>query len=224
MYKEYFKKRSLEMSINSAAQPTPNNEETPSSSSIIVKVQEAPPFVSSSKEQISLISSDDAVESVQEDSTNFDGNTLLTPYDALKFEEAESSLIAANPSNMHENAIKVKWLWKNKIDAENTVIRNKSRLAAKVYKHEEGINFEESFALVARLEAIRMFVAYAAHKNSIIFQMDVKTTFLNEPLKEEVYVSQPDGFIGLDFPDNVNKLKKALYGLKQPPRAWHPTD
>ncbi|GJW14280.1 copia protein, partial [Tanacetum coccineum] len=84
---------------------------------------------------------------------------------------------------------------------------------------EEGIDFEESFAPVARLEAVRMFIAFAAHKNITIFQMDVKTAFLNGPLKEEIYVSQPGGFVYPDFPDHVYRLKKALYGLKQAPRA-----
>ncbi|GJT94856.1 retrovirus-related pol polyprotein from transposon TNT 1-94 [Tanacetum coccineum] len=119
------------------------------------------------------------------------------------------------------NIIKVKWIWKNKTDAENTVIRNKSRLVAKGYGQEEGIDFEESFAPVARLEAVRIFVAYAAHKNFPIFQMDVKTAFLNGPLKEEVFVQQPDGFVDPDFPNHVYRLKKALYGLKQAPRAWY---
>ncbi|GJU93847.1 putative ribonuclease H-like domain-containing protein [Tanacetum coccineum] len=120
-----------------------------------------------------------------------------------------------------KNIITVKWLWKNKSDAYNIVIRNKSRLAIKGYKQEEGIDFEESFAPVARFEAVRMFVAYATHKNFTIFQMDVKTTFLNGPLKEEVYVSQPGVFVDPDFPDHVYRLKKALYGLKQAPRAWY---
>ncbi|GJT57933.1 retrovirus-related pol polyprotein from transposon TNT 1-94 [Tanacetum coccineum] len=119
------------------------------------------------------------------------------------------------------NIIKVKWIWKNKTDAENTVIRNKSRLVAKGYGQEEGIDFEESFAPVARLEAVRIFVAYAAHKNFPIFQMDVKTTFLNGPLKQEVFVQQPDGFVDPDFSNHVYRLKKALYGLKQAPRAWY---
>ncbi|GKB61726.1 retrovirus-related pol polyprotein from transposon TNT 1-94 [Tanacetum coccineum] len=120
-----------------------------------------------------------------------------------------------------KNVIALKWIWKNKCDAENIVVRNKTRLVAKGYKQEEGIDFEESFAPVARLEAVRMFIAYAAHKNITIFQMDVKTAFLNGPLKEEVYVSQPEGFIDLEFPDHVYRLKKALYGLKQAPRAWY---
>ncbi|GKB68004.1 retrovirus-related pol polyprotein from transposon TNT 1-94 [Tanacetum coccineum] len=120
-----------------------------------------------------------------------------------------------------KNIIALKWLWKNKCDAENIVVRNKTRLVAKGYKQEEGIDFEESFAPVARLEAVRMFIAYAAHKNITIFQMDVKTAFLNGPLKEEVYVSQPEGFIDPEFPDHVYRLKKALYGLQQAPRAWY---
>ncbi|GKB83480.1 retrovirus-related pol polyprotein from transposon TNT 1-94 [Tanacetum coccineum] len=119
------------------------------------------------------------------------------------------------------NIIGVKWLWKNKTDAENTVIRNKSRLIAKGYCQEEGIEFEESFTSVARLEAVRMFVAYATHKNFTIYQMDVKIVFLNGPLKEEVYVSQPDGFVDPDFSNHVYRLKKTLYGLKQAPRAWY---
>ncbi|GKE16102.1 retrovirus-related pol polyprotein from transposon TNT 1-94, partial [Tanacetum coccineum] len=103
---------------------------------------------------------------------------------------------------------------KNKRDEENTVIRKKARLVAKGYIQQEGIDFEESFSLVARLEAVRLFVAYAAHKSFPIYQMDVKTTFLNGPLKEEVYVNQPDGFIDPHHPDKVYRLKKALYGLK----------
>ncbi|GJU41340.1 retrovirus-related pol polyprotein from transposon TNT 1-94 [Tanacetum coccineum] len=88
-------------------------------------------------------------------------------------------------------------------------------------KNEEGINFEESFAPVARLEAVRIFVAYAAHKSFPIYQMDVKTAFLNGPLKEEVYVAQPDGFVDPDHPEKVYRLRKALYGLKQALRAWY---
>ncbi|GJZ24337.1 retrovirus-related pol polyprotein from transposon TNT 1-94 [Tanacetum coccineum] len=112
-------------------------------------------------------------------------------------------------------------LWKNKTNAKNTVIRNKSRLVAKGYKQEEGIDFEESFAPIARLEAFRMFVAHAAHRNFTILQMDFKTTFLNGPLKEGVYVSQPNCFVDPDFPKHVYKLKKALHDLKKAPRAWY---
>nr|GEV71461.1 putative reverse transcriptase domain-containing protein [Tanacetum cinerariifolium] len=103
-----------------------------------------------------------------------------------------------------KSIIKLKWLWKNKKDEAQTVIHNKARLVAKGYAQEEGIDFEESFALVARLEAIRIFIAYAAHKSFPIFQMDVKTDFLNGPLKEEVYVAQPDGFVDLDHPEKLS--------------------
>ncbi|GJU66118.1 retrovirus-related pol polyprotein from transposon TNT 1-94 [Tanacetum coccineum] len=125
------------------------------------------------------------------------------------------------PRPKGKNIIALKWIWKNKCDAENIVVQNKTRLVAKGYKQEEGIDFEESFAPVARLEAVRMFIAFAAHMNITIFQMDVKTAFLNGPLKEEVYVSQPEGFIDSEFPNHVYRLKKALYGLKQAPRAWY---
>nr|GFA15677.1 retrovirus-related Pol polyprotein from transposon TNT 1-94 [Tanacetum cinerariifolium] len=99
-----------------------------------------------------------------------------------------------------KSIIRLKWLWKNKKDEDQTVIRNKARLVAKGYAQEEGIDFEESFAPVARLEAVWIFIAYAVHKSFPIFQMDVKTAFLNGPLKEEVYVAQPDGFVDLDHP------------------------
>nr|GEV08466.1 hypothetical protein [Tanacetum cinerariifolium] len=104
---------------------------------------------------------------------------------------------------------------------DNTVIRNKSRLVAKGYAQKEGVDFEESFAPIARLEAVRLFIAYAAHKSFIVYQMDVKTTFLYGPIKEEVYVNQPDGFVDPYHPDKVYRLKKALYGLKQAPKAWY---
>ncbi|GJV17335.1 retrovirus-related pol polyprotein from transposon TNT 1-94 [Tanacetum coccineum] len=101
------------------------------------------------------------------------------------------------------------------------VLKNKARLVAQGFRQEEGIDFKESFAPVARIEAIRIFVANAAHKNMIIYQMDVKTDFLNGELKEEVYVSQPEEFVDQDNPSHVYKLKKAIYGLKQAPRAWY---
>nr|GEW89194.1 retrovirus-related Pol polyprotein from transposon TNT 1-94 [Tanacetum cinerariifolium] len=117
--------------------------------------------------------------------------------------------------------IRLKLLWKNKKDEDQTVIRNKARLVAKGYAQEEGIDFEESFAPVARLEAVRIFVAYAAHKSFLIYHMEVKTAFRNGPLKEEVYVSQPDGFVDPDHPKKVYRLRKTLYRLKQAPRAWY---
>ncbi|GJW98465.1 retrovirus-related pol polyprotein from transposon TNT 1-94 [Tanacetum coccineum] len=96
-----------------------------------------------------------------------------------------------------------------------------TRLVVRGYRQEEGIDFKESFAPVARMEAIRIFLAYAAHKSFSVFQMDVKMAFLHGTLKEDVYVCQPKGFIDADHPSHVYKLKKALYGLKQAPRAWY---
>nr|GEV52895.1 retrovirus-related Pol polyprotein from transposon TNT 1-94 [Tanacetum cinerariifolium] len=119
--------------------------------------------------------------------------------------------------------ITFKWIYKVKLDEYGDVLKNKAQLVAKGYRQEEGIDFEESFAPVARIEAIRIFIANAASKNMIIYQMDVKTVFLNGELKEEVYVSQPEGFIDPDHPTYVYRLKKALYGLKQAPRACYNT-
>ncbi|KAK6146181.1 hypothetical protein DH2020_020050 [Rehmannia glutinosa] len=123
----------------------------------------------------------------------------------------------------HQNVIGTKWVFRNKMNKEGSVVRNKARLVAKGYCQEEGIDFDETFAPVARLEAIRMFLAYAAHKNFIVYQMDVKSAFPNGLLEEEVYVEQPPGFEQKTLEDKVYKLKKALYGLKQAPRAWYDT-
>ncbi|GKC11345.1 retrovirus-related pol polyprotein from transposon TNT 1-94 [Tanacetum coccineum] len=117
--------------------------------------------------------------------------------------------------------ITLKWIYKVKLDEMGGILKNKARLVAYGYRQEEGIDFEEPFALVARLDAIRIFLAYAAHMDMIVYQIDVKTAFLNSILREEVYVSQPDGFVDQDNPNHVYKLKKALYGLKQAPRAWY---
>nr|GFA64835.1 retrovirus-related Pol polyprotein from transposon TNT 1-94 [Tanacetum cinerariifolium] len=148
------------------------------------------------------------------------------------FEEAESSSTYLDPSNMHEfyqkHRSSDKWTKnhpieqvigdlskpKNKGDAENMAIRNKSRLVSKGYGLEEGINFEESFAPVARLEAIRIFVACVAHKNIPIYQMDVKTTFLNGPLKEEVFVRQPGGFVDLESRNIIIRSGSITGGLR----------
>ncbi|GJY89894.1 retrovirus-related pol polyprotein from transposon TNT 1-94 [Tanacetum coccineum] len=115
------------------------------------------------------------------------------------------------------------WIYKVKLDEYGDVLKNKARLVAKGYRQDEGIDFEESFAPVARIEAIRIFIANAATKNMIIYQMDVKTAFLNGDLQEEVFVSQPEEFEDQDNPTHVYRLKKALYGLKQAPRAWYDT-
>ncbi|GJR60793.1 retrovirus-related pol polyprotein from transposon TNT 1-94 [Tanacetum coccineum] len=270
---EYYATSTPEVSDNSAAN-TLDNEDTPSSSSIIVEEYEAPQIVSSSAEPVATepntpVSNENVDEFVQEDVAELNGNVFYNLLHTPVFEEAESSSTYQDPSNMHEfhqthrstdkwtknhpikqvigdpskpvmtrhrlhtnaeicmyaltvsttepknikeamldhnwiesmqyelnqfkrldvwelvecpvgrNIITVKWIWKIKTDAENTVIQNKSCLVAKGYGQEEGIDFEESFTLVARIKAVRIFMAYAAHKNFPIYQMDVKTAFLN---------------------------------------------
>nr|GEV07058.1 retrovirus-related Pol polyprotein from transposon TNT 1-94 [Tanacetum cinerariifolium] len=117
--------------------------------------------------------------------------------------------------------ITLKWIYKVKLDELGGILKNKARFVARGYRQEEGIDFEESFAPVASLESIRIFLVYATHKNMVIYQMDVKPAFFIGNLQEEVYVSQPDEFMDPDNPNHVYKLKKALYGLKQAPRAWY---
>jgi hypothetical protein len=107
-----------------------------------------------------------------------------------------------------------KWVFCNKQDEHRVVTRNKARLVAKGYAQVAGLDFEETFAPVARLESIQILLAYATHHSFRLFQMDVKSAFLNGPIKEEVYVEQPPGFEEDRYPDHVYKLSKALYGLK----------
>ncbi|WVZ81025.1 hypothetical protein U9M48_028452, partial [Paspalum notatum var. saurae] len=117
--------------------------------------------------------------------------------------------------------IGTKWVFKNKRGEDGMVVRNKARLVAQGFCHKEGIDYEETFAPVARLEAIRILLAFAASKGFKLQQMDVKSVFLNGFIEEEVYVRQPPGFESARFLDRVYKLRKALYGLKQAPRAWY---
>nr|GEX26269.1 putative ribonuclease H-like domain-containing protein [Tanacetum cinerariifolium] len=117
-------------------------------------------------------------------------------------------------------AIGTKWVYRNKKDERCIIVRNKARLVTQEHTQEEGIDYEEVFALVPRIEAIRLFLAYASFMGFIVYQMDVKSAFLYGTIKEEVYVCQPSGFEDLDYP---NKVVKALYGLHQAPRAWYET-
>ncbi|GJU95836.1 retrovirus-related pol polyprotein from transposon TNT 1-94 [Tanacetum coccineum] len=265
MYEEYFEKRSSSMSINSAAQQV-HNHDSPSTSLIIVEEYEAPPIVTTSEEQTSPISLNDADESNQEHFAEFDGNTLITPYDDPYFVKAES-LTALDPSNMLEfhQVQPSTHIWtkahplEQVIGDQSKLVMTRKRLQTdhelcmyaltvssfepknikesmsdhswiesmqdelhqfkrldvwelvprpdgKNIIAEEGIDFEESFASVARVEAVKIFVSFVAHKNITIFHMDVKTAFLNGPLKEEVYVNQPDGFFDPDFPDHLVEL------------------
>ncbi|GKF27464.1 retrovirus-related pol polyprotein from transposon TNT 1-94, partial [Tanacetum coccineum] len=242
---EYYATSAPEVSINCVAN-TLDNEDTPSSSLIIVEKDEAPQIISSSKELVDTepntpVLNENVDELLQEDVAELDKNGVYNPLHTPVFEEAESSSTYQDPSNMHEfhqthrstnkwtknhpieqvigdpskpvmirhrlytnakmcmyaltfkrldvwelvecpigiNIITVTWIWKIKTDAENMVIQNKTCLVAKGYGQEEGIDFEESFTPVARIKAVRIFMAYAAHKNFPIYQMDVKTAFLN---------------------------------------------
>ncbi|GKD35644.1 putative ribonuclease H-like domain-containing protein [Tanacetum coccineum] len=119
--------------------------------------------------------------------------------------------------------IGTKWVYKNKWDERGVVVRNKARLVAQGHRQEEGIDYDEVFAPVARIEAIRLFLAFALFMGFIVYQMDVKSAFLYGTIDEEVYVSQPPGFVDPDHPKKVYKVVKALYGLHQAPRAWYAT-
>ncbi|GJR74488.1 retrovirus-related pol polyprotein from transposon TNT 1-94 [Tanacetum coccineum] len=136
-------------------------------------------------------------------------DAFLTSVETKTYKDAltQSCLIEAMQEDLHES--------------EHLEVWELARLVARGYHQEEGIDLEESFAPVARLEAVRIFLAFAAHMNMIVYQMDVKTTFLNGILREEVYVSQPNEFVDPDNPNHVYRLKKALYGLKQAPRVWY---
>ena len=136
-----------------------------------------------------------------------------------QFERNEVWKLVPRPE--HVNVIGTKWIFKNKLNEEGKIVRNKARLVAQGYVQEEGIDYEETYAPVARLDAIRLLLSFACANNFRLFQMDVKSAFLNGIIKEEVYVEQPPGFEDDKHPDWVFRLHKALYGLKQAPRAWY---
>jgi len=125
------------------------------------------------------------------------------------------------PKPPQKNITGIKWVFRNKLNEQGEVTRNKSRLVAQGYSQQEGIDYTETFAPVARLEAIRLLLSYVVNHGKILYQMDVKSAFLNGVIEEEVYVKQPPGFEDLKHLDHVYKLKKSLYGLKQAPRAWY---
>ncbi|KAI3494512.1 hypothetical protein L1887_40761 [Cichorium endivia] len=127
------------------------------------------------------------------------------------------------PKPANASIVGLKWVYRNKLDTKGNVVRNKARLVVKGYCQQEGIDYEETFAPVARLESVRIFLAYAAHKNFDVFQMDVKCAFLNGDLEETVFVEQPPGFESKIHPNHCYVLDKAVYGLKQAPRAWYET-
>ena len=127
--------------------------------------------------------------------------------------------MVARPLN--KNVIGSKWVFRNKLDEAGNITRNKARLVCKGYAQVEGIDYGEMYAPIARMESIRLILAYASSKNIKVYQMDVKSAFLNGELEEEVYMEQPDEFQVQEATNHVYRLKKALYGLKQAPRAWY---
>ncbi|KAL8156461.1 hypothetical protein AgCh_001526 [Apium graveolens] len=149
----------------------------------------------------------DWVQAMQEELNEFERNKVWT--------------LVPRPKN--RSVVGTKWVFRNKTDSDGIITRNKARLIVKGYSQQEGIDYDETFAPVDRLEAIRIFLVYAAHKKFTVFQMDVKSAFLNGELEEEVYIEQPPGFVDSKFPHHIYRLDKALYGLKQAPRAWYET-
>jgi hypothetical protein len=147
---------------------------------------------------------EDWVMAMQEELNNFERNQVWTLVERPKI-----------------NVIGTKWVFRKKQDENGVVTRNKARLVAQGFTQVEGMDFEETYALVARLEAIRMLLAFAVHYDFKLYQMDVKSAFLNGPIQELFYVEQPPGFEDPKFPNHVYKLQKTLYGLKQAPRAWY---
>ncbi|GKC53188.1 retrovirus-related pol polyprotein from transposon TNT 1-94, partial [Tanacetum coccineum] len=225
------------------------DQDAPSTSIPSTQEQEHSPTISQGFEEspkIPIFRDDPLHESLHEDSTS-QGSSLNvrqihTPFEHLEpknFKQAmtEPSWIIAMQEEIHEFKrlqvwklvqcpdkvllIKLKWIYKVKTDEFGDVLKNKARLVAQGFRQEEGIDFKESFTPVARIEAIRIFIANAAHKNMTIYQMNIKAAFLNGEHKEEDYVFQLEGFVDQDNPSHVYKLKKALYGLKQAPRAWY---
>ncbi|GJU29699.1 retrovirus-related pol polyprotein from transposon TNT 1-94 [Tanacetum coccineum] len=166
---------------------------------------------------------DDEDDGVVADMNNLDTTIQIEAMqeELLQFKLQEVWTLVDLPNG--KRAIGSKWVFRNKKDERGIVIRNKARLVAQGYTQEEGIDYDEVFAPVARIEAIRLFLAYASFKDFVVYQMDVKSAFLYGKIEEEVYVCQPPGFEDPDFPDRVYKVEKALYGLHQAPRAWYET-
>ena len=136
-----------------------------------------------------------------------------------QFERSKVWYLVPRPEG--RTIIGTRWVFRNKLDENGAITRNKSRLVVQGYNQEEGINYDETFAPVARMEAIRILIAFAAFMGFKLYQMDVKSAFLNGDLKEEVFFKQPPGFEDAELPNHVFRLNKALYGLKQAPRAWY---
>nr|GEW81105.1 copia protein [Tanacetum cinerariifolium] len=219
MFDEYLEPPRVDRPVSLAlAVPVPvNSAGTPSYTAI----DQDAPFPSHSPSSLALQSLC-LHQGVADESTLMDEN-LFAPVDKdpfiNKFAPEPTSAASSGDASLANST----YIYKVKLDEYNDVLKNKARLVAKGYQQEEGINFDESFAPVARIEVIKIFIANAASKNMTIYQMDVNIAFLNGELKEEMYVSQPEGFVDPDYPTHVYRLKKALYGLKQALRAWYDT-
>ncbi|GJX96510.1 retrovirus-related pol polyprotein from transposon TNT 1-94 [Tanacetum coccineum] len=162
----------------------------------------------------SVIEPKNVKEAIQDESW-----TMAMQEELNQFKTNDVWSLVPPPDN--QTIIGTKWVFKNKLDENGVVSRNRPRLVAQGYNQQEGIDFEEIYAPVARLESIRILLAYAYAHNFKLFQMDVKSAFLNGFINEEFYVAQPPSFVDFNKPNHVFKLKKALYGLKQAPKAWY---
>nr|GEV33766.1 retrovirus-related Pol polyprotein from transposon TNT 1-94 [Tanacetum cinerariifolium] len=242
MFDEYFNRPTIAISpvpvavgprasdLADSLESTSIDQDAPSTSIPSTQEQEHSSIISQGFEEspkIPHFHDDPLLESLHEDSTSQGSSSnvrsIHTPFESLSRWTRDHHItnVIGDPSRFVYKVmlIKLKWIYKVKTDEFGEVLKNKARLVSQGFSQEEGIDFKESFALVDRIEAIRIFIANAAHKNMTIFQMVVKTAFLNGELKEEVYVSQREGFVDQD-PLHVYKLKKALYGLKQAPREF----
>ncbi|GJU89074.1 retrovirus-related pol polyprotein from transposon TNT 1-94 [Tanacetum coccineum] len=192
--------------------------------SLNVTFDETPP-----PSKTSPLEDDDLVEkeAIEVSKTRPLGNNLkdnsLENNEIINIKESKSHPLenVIEPKNLNEALKDESWVFRNKLDEIGIVSRNKARLVAQGYNQQEGIDYDETYAPVARLESIRILLAYACALDFKLFQMDVKSAFLNGFINEEVYVAQPLGFIDFAKPNHVYRLKKALYGLKQAPKAWY---
>ncbi|GKA97253.1 retrovirus-related pol polyprotein from transposon TNT 1-94 [Tanacetum coccineum] len=236
MFNEYFNPSpSVVSPVRVAAAPRPAD---PTGSPSLTSINQVAPSTSTSSTKHktqSLVNSDDVKEPLQP--VQLVDDPFLDILTSEPSSQESSSIIDAMQEEIHNferldvlelvpcpdlvMIIKLKWIFKVKQEEFGGVLKNKARLVAKGYHQEEGIDFEESFTPVVRIEAIRIFIANAANKNMTIYQMDVRTAFLNGELHKVVYVSQLEDFVDPDNPTHMYRLKKVLYGLKQASRAWY---
>ncbi|GJY12812.1 retrovirus-related pol polyprotein from transposon TNT 1-94 [Tanacetum coccineum] len=231
---------SKSFAVHAADNPDKRQQHNTTHTSTTTNVADPPPLnIQSTHQTPTQVPTVTAPENIIQAETNtenaqFDDDEFINIFSTPVQERGETSSRHVDSSNMHtfyqHHPSAQRWTKDHPLEQvignPSQSIRTRRQLEtdgemSKGYAQKEGIDFEESFAPVARLEVVRLFIAYAAHKSFTVYQMDVKTTFLYEPLKEEVYVNQLDGFVDPYYPDQVYRLKKALYGLKQAPKAWY---